>query len=77
MDGNLKRAWDHLAKTLQPLPVSWPPKLVFANPPTIESPPYSRPSNTLRPNDGHYSLDSNDPDKNLAVHILPPLDHFF
>jgi len=69
MDGNLKHAWDHLAKTLRQLPASWPPKLVFVNPPTIESPPYSHPLNPLRPNDGHHSLDSNDLNNQEFLHI--------
>jgi hypothetical protein len=65
MEGNLRHAWENLAEMLRTLPASWPQELVFTNPPTSESPPYTPSLNHLRPNDGLCSLNSEDP-KNVT-----------
>jgi hypothetical protein len=58
METQIQHAWDQIADIIRPLPKSWPPKLVFTNPPTVESTPYVSSMNYLRPNEGPCRLDS-------------------
>ena len=58
MEAQIQHAWSQIANVIRPLPESWPPKLVFANPPTVESAPYVPSMNSLRPNEGPCRLDS-------------------
>jgi hypothetical protein len=69
MDEKLQINWDALAMRLSRLPRSWPSSMAFVRPPTAVSPPYSRPSNYMRPNNGIYSLDGNNPDNHEFLEI--------
>lgn len=60
MRRSLKETWDQVGAALKELPKSWPEKLVFADPPTSDSPPYSPAVNYLQPNDGPCRLDVDD-----------------
>jgi hypothetical protein len=58
MEAQIQHAWKQIADIVQPLPKTWPPKLVFSNTPTLESTPYVSSMNYLRPNEGPCQLDS-------------------